>query len=146
MLATALLMIVVITASVVIHYEALRLISVTMERMTLPPRQRMLTIIGMTIAAHLLEIMLFAVCYDLMQHHWNLGQVEGKFGGEWVDFFYFSAASYTTLGIGDLYPTGEMRFIAGLESLTGLILIGWSTSFTYLAMRNFWDLHGRRRK
>jgi hypothetical protein len=29
---------------------------------------------------------------------------------------------------------------AGLETLSGLMLIGWSTSFTYLSMRRFWDV------
>jgi hypothetical protein len=31
-----------------------------------------------------------------------------------------------------------MRLIAGVESLDGLVLIGWSASFTYLAMEEYW--------
>jgi len=33
-----------------------------------------------------------------------------------------------------------MRLIAGAESLNGLVLIGWSASFTYLTME---DRQGR---
>ena len=47
-------------------------------------------------------------------------------------------AIYTTLGIGDLHPNGVMRLVAGVESLNGLVLIGWSASFTYLTMEEFW--------
>jgi hypothetical protein len=32
-----------------------------------------------------------------------------------------------------------MRIVAGIESLNGLVLIGWSASFTYLTMERFWD-------
>jgi hypothetical protein len=45
---------------------------------------------------------------------------------------------HSTLGIGDLHPSGVMRLIAGVESLDGLVLIGWSASFTYLAMEEYW--------
>jgi hypothetical protein len=32
-----------------------------------------------------------------------------------------------------------MRLIASVESLNGLVLIGWSASFTYLSMERFWQ-------
>jgi hypothetical protein len=31
-----------------------------------------------------------------------------------------------------------MRFMAGVEGLVGLVLIGWSASFTYLEMQRYW--------
>ena len=31
---------------------------------------------------------------------------------------------------------------AGVEALNGLLLIGWSASFTYLAMERYWPMHG----
>ena len=48
--------------------------------------------------------------------------------------------TYTSLGLGDIHPTGPMRLLVGLEALAGLMLIGWSSSFTYLSMRRFWDV------
>ena len=58
---------------------------------------------------------------------------------------YFSAVTYTTLGMGDMFPIANVRLIAGVEALTGLMMIGWSASFTYLAMEKFWPLHAERR-
>jgi hypothetical protein len=31
--------------------------------------------------------------------------------------------------------------IAGVEALVGLLMIGWSASFTYLMMERFWPEH-----
>jgi hypothetical protein len=50
---------------------------------------------------------------------------------------------FTTLGTGDLVVSGPLRLIAGVESLNGLVLIGWSASFTYLSMEKFWEAHRR---
>ena len=62
------------------------------------------------------------------------GGLSGKSQGEVADHLYFSATSFSTLGIGDVYPTGAIRLISGFEAVYGLFLIAWSTSFTYLAM------------
>ncbi|MEO5607197.1 MAG: ion channel, partial [Polaromonas sp.] len=50
----------------------------------------------------------------------------------------FSAETYSSLGFGDLIPTGPIRMLAGIEALNGLLLIGWSASFVYIAMERFW--------
>lgn len=46
---------------------------------------------------------------------------------------------YTTVGYGDLLPSGPIRFVAAMEALLGLMLIAWSASFTYLEMQRFWQ-------
>ncbi len=129
-----------VVACIFIHYELLRMVSVAMPKMRGSARRRLLSAIGVVFMAHILEISLFAIAFALMQHRWGLGEIAGAIEGSWVDFFYFSAASYTTLGMGDLFPTGHLRFVAAIESLTGLILIAWSASFTYLAMNKFWGM------
>jgi len=141
MLIAILLTLVLVVASIFIHYEILRLISVVMQKMQGLPRRRLLSAIGAVFVAHILEISLFALGFGLMQHRWGLGEISGSVEGGWVDFFYFSASSYTTLGMGDLFPSGALRFVAAIESLAGLVLIGWSASFTYLAMSRFWGMH-----
>jgi hypothetical protein len=40
--------------------------------------------------------------------------------------------------VGDPDARGPLRLIAGVKSLNGLVLIGWSASFTYLAMEKSW--------
>lgn len=55
---------------------------------------------------------------------------------------YFSAETYTSLGYGDVVPGGALRLLAGMEALNGLLLIGWSASFIYIAMERFWGDDG----
>ena len=38
----------------------------------------------------------------------------------------------------DAYLSGPIRFVCGNEALTGLVLITWSASFTFLEMERFW--------
>lgn len=42
------------------------------------------------------------------------------------------------VGYGDVVPSGELRLLAGVEALNGLLLIGWSASYTFIAMERFW--------
>ena len=42
------------------------------------------------------------------------------------------------MGFGDIEPFGYIRFLAGIEALTGLLLITWSASFLFLEMQRFW--------
>lgn len=58
-----------------------------------------------------------------------------------IDFVYFSASTYSSLGYGDIYPTDALRMIAGVEVINGLVLIGWSVTFTYFMMQELWKLH-----
>ncbi|MEM9882591.1 MAG: potassium channel family protein, partial [Planctomycetota bacterium] len=52
--------------------------------------------------------------------------------GGFGDAVYFSAAVYTTVGFGDITPVGHLRLLVGIEALTGLMLVAWSASFTFL--------------
>lgn len=51
-----------------------------------------------------------------------------------MEIFYFSLVNYTSLGLGDIYPTGHLRFLAGVESLNGFLLISCSASLIFLLM------------
>ena len=53
-----------------------------------------------------------------------------------MELFYFSLVNYTSLGLADIYPSGHMRFIAGVEALNGFLLISASASFIFLIIRN----------
>ena len=66
------------------------------------------------------------------------GSFEGNFDGGLLDCFYFSFTTYTTLGVGDIQYFGQVRYLTGIESLTGLLQITWTASFLYLEMQNFW--------
>jgi len=52
-----------------------------------------------------------------------------------MDLFYFSLINITTLGLGDIYPTGHLRALAGIESLTGFLLISCTAQFVFSTMK-----------
>jgi hypothetical protein len=126
-------------AAVIIHYESLRAISISTVNLTIPHRPLSLVVIAGVLSAHVIEICVFAAGFFIMHANLGLGSMKGEFDGSTLDYFYFSATTYSTLGVGDLFPTGPIRLVAGIEALTGLVLIGWSASFTYLSMERSWS-------
>lgn len=134
-----LLSLLLVAATVIVHYEFLRLTSAVTGRLSIPGRAQILAIIAMVFVAHLAEVGLYMGAYWACQAWWGLGSIDGKVEGGIADYFYFSITTFTTLGVGDLHPRGPIRLIAGVQSLNGLVLIGWSASFTYLSMERFWQ-------
>lgn len=97
-------------------------------------------VVTVLFAAHMVEVMLYALAFMLMEAL-GMGTLKGIPAASvqpLYDLFYFSIASYSTLGIGDILPTGHIRLVAGIESLNGLVLVAWSSSFTYLMMERSW--------
>ena len=129
-----------VATTVLLHYELLQFAAGLPARLTAPGRSTVLIVIAVVLGAHVIEATLYALAYYVMQTQWQLGALAGHLEGGLLDYFYFSLATYTTLGIGDLHPSGVMRLMAGIESLNGLVLIGWSASFTYLTMEEFWGI------
>lgn len=151
MLSAMVVATVLVLVTVVIHYEALRLISGAVPVLTaIPPRQRLIAVLIGVFAAHTVEVWVYGLSY------WFLDRVHpiGSFGGEApatiADYVYFSVVTYSSLGFGDVYPRGALRLLAGVEAVNGLLMIGWSASYTYIAMTELWGLHKelteRRRK
>ena len=125
--------------AVVIHYEMLRLLSVLIPRLRIKHRLRVLIGVFGTICAHIIEICLFGLAFYLMVRDGGFGDLAGSFDGSLVDSIYFSFTNYTTVGYGDIAPQGSLRFLAGVEAITGLSLITWSASFMFMEMTQFWD-------
>lgn len=138
MIASIVMTVLLVIVVIFLHYEALRLISGAIEALSGSPRRRLLLVVGGVLTAHLLEIIVFASAYYVLPQFVQ-SSLLGTFDNNWVDYFYLSASSYTTLGMGDIYPEGPMRIVTAVESLVGLVLIGWTTSFTFLAMRDYWS-------
>jgi len=130
----------VIAVVVVIHYEFLYRFTELMPHIKVRHRFRIVFGVFGALAAHALEIWVFALSYFWMHHAQGWGHFEGNFQGTLLDCVYFSFTTYTTLGFGDIAPHGEVRYLAGLEALTGLVLITWTASFLYLEMTRYWDL------
>lgn len=130
------LLLVVLTT--VIHYEALRLLSERLPQWRFPTRPKVLVVFFNIFLAHSVEIILYGLMSFLLVRYSHLGTLNG---GEpsLFKFIYFSAETYSSLGYGDLIPTGPLRLFAGVESLNGLLLIGWSASYIHIVMERFWN-------
>ncbi|MGH6910144.1 MAG: potassium transporter Kef [Phenylobacterium sp.] len=124
--------------TVLIHYEALRMISGASEQGTFSPRRRMLMVIIGVVAAHMIEAGVFAVAFWVGAEMLKFGHFVGHVPTDAFQYYYFALETYTTQSVGDLYPVGGLRVLASLEPLVGLILIGWSTSLTFVLMRRYW--------
>jgi Ion channel len=133
-------------AALGMHYEALRLLSVVPQVTRISARLKTLLVIIGAISAHIAEAVAFAVGYWVGEAPLHLGRFvgSGELGANGqlgpLQLLYFSLEAFTTQGLGDVYPVGPLRLVASLEPLAGLILIGWSTSFTFLVMRRYWRL------
>ena len=51
---------------------------------------------------------------------------------------YFSLVTFTTLGYGDITISSQHRILAGYEAINGILLIGWSTAFTFSVVQFIW--------
>lgn len=87
----------------------------------------------LVLLSHLTVAALFALGFGLAA--W-LGL--GGFGKEpamgWMDYYYFSLITVTTVGLGDIYPTEHLRVITGIASLTGFLLISCTAQYVYQTM------------
>src|ERR1700722_7651240 len=83
------------------------------------------------ICLHLLEILLWTVLY-----RWLCFPV-------WESAFYFSAASYATVGYGDVVLPQMWRTIGPVESITGVLMCGLSAGFVFAIVNRLVDREAR---
>ena len=129
----------VVLIVVAFHYEALRQIGLFFHKFKVLAQFRIGLAVLLSLVAHSVEVGIFAVAYYFMHHHAAFGSLHGAFDGSYLDSLYFSYTVYTTVGFGDIFPHGELRFLTGIESLTGLVLITWTASFLYVKMTRYWN-------
>lgn len=129
---------VLIGLAVIIHYETLRLLIKISPRFKIRPQLKVAYGVLGAMMAHLLEVWVFAAAYYWLIKLETFGILQGNFDGSMLDCVYFSISAYSSLGIGDIEPTGLLRLVTGVEALTGLLLITWSASFMFLEMQKFW--------
>jgi hypothetical protein len=144
MLIAIAIVVVLFSATVIIHYESLFFLSNFVRGLHTGTRQKMLIINFVVIAIHLVEIVIYGVGYWFGDIVVDIGDFVGH-AVTFKDYVYFSMETYTTLGLGDIYPNGNLRLIASVESLNGLLMLGWSASFTFIAMQRYWDLARQER-
>ena len=77
---------------------------------------------------HLIQVGLWAVVYWLAHEVPTLETA-----------VYFSLVTYTTIGFGDVVLGPGWRVLAGIEGLTGVLLIGWSTAFVFTIVHRMYE-------
>jgi len=90
-------------------------------------------------AAHFGAIVIYAAAMGIGFQVLQLGSFSGEAVETVQDYFYFSAVSYTSLGIGDIFPEDNLRFLTGAGALNGLLLIAWSGAFLFAMMNRLWE-------
>jgi hypothetical protein len=148
---------VVVFACVVLHYEMLNFISKLLPKLPIPRRRRVSVAMLGLIITHIIEIFLFATAMYVVEvnseeggliGHASIAAAERAMAADeaiFGDAVYLSFTTFTSLGYGDVVPVGDMRILAAVEVLTGLLTIAWSASFIYMQMTDLWSENPEKR-
>ncbi len=123
--------------SVFLHYEALRAMHVRLTTVAHHRAGVLWAMLGLLVV-HTVEIWLFALGFYGADAWLGLGGLTPA-PADIFDYVYYSAMVYTTVGFGDLVPSGGLQMMTSGEALCGLSLITWSASFTFLQMQRLWQ-------
>ncbi|NVJ50073.1 MAG: two pore domain potassium channel family protein [Gammaproteobacteria bacterium] len=127
--------------TVLVHYEFLRLLTLAIPKLAIAHRYRIVIGVFGALIAHVIEVWLFGLAYYGLIQLDGFGELRGNFDGSVLECVYFSFTNYTTLGYGDIEPIGPIRFLTGIESLTGLVMITWTASFLFFEMQRHWKVN-----
>lgn len=139
MLIISIICLALVALTTLIHYEVLSLINARLPATRIPTRAKLLVAVYAAFAAHALEITVYGMVLFILVRDFSLGGFSGSQVPSFTLCMYFSAETFTSLGFGDVIPLGPIRLLAGAETLNGLLLIGWSASYLYIAMERFWS-------
>lgn len=131
----------VVALTMLIHYEALFWLSKKLPKLCqIRPRLQVLVGALCIFLVHVFEIWLFALAFYLSSMVEGMGRLSGNLldNGGLLDCVYLSFVTFTTVGYGDVIAEGRLRYLGGIESLTGIVLITWSASFLFVEMQRNW--------
>ena len=128
MIGQLLIALALLAATVVIHGSGLMLLSRWQKVDDADPNSvaptdlldlghALLTVLAL-FALHGVEIWLYALFYSVM-----------NIMPDFYDALYFSTMTYSTLGFDDSGLDYQWRLVAAIESINGLLLVGWSTAY-----------------
>lgn len=112
---------------VLIHWLA-RVRYILESSSTLSRVMLLLRLIVSIVFLHLVQIGLWAAVF------WQSGELPTL-----ETAVYLSLATYTTIGFGDVVLGPGWRVLTGIEGLTGLLLVGWSTAFAFAVVNRMYE-------
>ena len=80
------------------------------------------------VVLHLIQIGLWAAVF------WQTGQLPTLEAA-----VYLSLVTYSTIGFGDVVLHPPWRVLTGIEGLTGILLMGWSTAFAFTVISRMYE-------
>ncbi len=119
-------------------YECMCLLLRFISHFKFSPRGLLYTLITGFFLAHGLTIILYAMIYWMLVHWFGYEQLSGLVNNHYLSYLYYSATTYSSLGVGDVFSAGGLRFITGLQAINGLILIAWSATVAYFSIQKMW--------
>lgn len=139
MFITSIFILVLAAATIIIHLEGLWVTRALPRFFGEMPRVGVLAVVMTCLFLHVVEISLYCGGFVIADKFFAVGQFNDEKNLDLLAYFYYSAITYTAVGYGDILPTGDIRLLAVAESLNGLLLIGWSGAFTFMAMQRLWS-------
>ena len=109
LIAIALTFVAVIGSSS-LHYEAIQRLDRLARRATGAYPALLFVICGL-VGLHLVEIGIYAAIFHLADQTLALGDFDGKAFPTSMDYFYYAAEAYASLGYNNVIPIGEMRLV-----------------------------------
>ena len=82
------------------------------------------------LSLHVLEVVVWAAAYLALPLE-SISTVE--------EAVYFSTVSFSSLGYGDVVIKNSWRLLGGIQSMTGLLLFGWSTALLFAVVQRIWE-------
>jgi hypothetical protein len=128
-----------VVTCVILHYEALRMISDLLPTPKRHHRRRVVFLILCLMLVHCVEIWIFGIANFSLLRLEGFGELVGLNESSLLNCIYYSTVVFSTLGFGDIIPQGPIRFLTGMEAIAGLTFITWSASFTIVDMMNTWN-------
>ena len=113
-----------------IHYVMMSRINVVLQRWLPDPDRRLLGLLSVIFVVHMIQAGVFAVAFVLGQEI-GLGGFKPDKPLTFLEIYYFSLVNYTTLGLGDIYPSEHLRIMAGIEAFIGFLLLSCSASLLF---------------
>lgn len=129
--------VILITICINIHLMMLKIIMYFRKKIPGITTRHIVGDVLLMILTHSLEIIVFAAGMYALEHSGYYGHIVTSGEGLFGEFVYLSAITYTTLGFGDVTPVGPLRFLTGVESLTGLALSSWTASVIFVGVLRF---------
>ncbi|WP_081639421.1 ion channel [Euryhalocaulis caribicus] len=89
------------------------------------------------ITLHVLESALYAVGYWIGLSYLEIGGFDQMTDINFMNVLYYSIVTYSSLGLGDAYPTGHLKFMTGIQALNGFLAISCSASVMFVWMKDY---------